>query len=49
MAVFLLINLAIYIWRFSIYYYTKNYDGSYPNIMYMISRANGIFFNWMQI
>ncbi len=41
LALFLLINLVIYIWRFAVFYYTKNYDGTVPNIMYMISRANG--------
>ena len=40
-ALFLLVNVIIYIQRFWIFYYTKNADGTYPNIMYMISRANG--------
>ncbi len=42
MALYLLINICIYIWRFVVYYETRNYDGTYPNVMYMISRANGI-------
>ena len=42
MALYLLINICIYIWRFIVYYETRNYDGTYPNVMYMISRANGI-------
>jgi hypothetical protein len=40
---FLLINVALYIWVSWTFFYSKNSNGTYPNIMFMTAKANGIF------
>jgi hypothetical protein len=40
---FLLINVALYIWVSWTFFYSKNSNGTSPNIMFMTAKANGIF------